>query len=450
MQSNRRVFIIFLAIIILVGVVGLLAFNFRMLNILTGYAAKNAASSLFIGQRSLEFTQAHDNNFSPVNLASLSVDKDKQSVSASFFGLAKRTAIYRQGVGCVLLPNGFNTETSYQKPNRIQTKTNLPYPYGDLPQKDTLFVEVDYEALQQAIDAAFENNEVQKTRSLLVIYKDQIIGEQYAEGYDQNSPLLGWSMTKSILATCFGILQYRGGIDINKPAPVKAWQNDDRRHITIHDLLQMNSGLDWEEAYGNISDATKMLFLAKDVTIAQAEKEVLHPPRTHWNYSSGTSNLLSGIFRQQFEQHQYYLDFPYEALIDRIGMRSMVMETDVSSNYIASSYSWATTRDWAKLGLLYLHRGNWNGQQIFDSTWVDYVATPAPNSEGVYGGHFWLNAQGAMPDLPTHMFYASGFQGQYVAVFPSQDLVIARLGLAEAPDFDMNQIFGGIMKAIKK
>lgn len=437
-----------LFIMTIISVVVIFVMNYSMLNILSGYAAKNLASSVYIGNRTLAFTQEHDNNFSPVNLASVSVDKEKQSASATAFGLMRRTAVYREGLGATLITEDFDVDAPYQKPQRKQLKSNLPYPYGELPQEKTRFANVDYPALEKAIEAAFENNEVQKTRSLLVIYKDQVIGEKYAEGYDENSSFLGWSMTKSVLATCFGILQYQDKIDINQQAPIEAWRNNDRDFITINHLLHMNSGLEWNEDYGTMSDVTKMLFLAKDVTKPQAEKPAKYKPNEHWNYSSGTSNLLSGILRQQFGSHQEYLNFPYQALIDRIGMHSMLLETDMSGNFIASSYSWGTTRDWAKFGLLYLHEGNWNGDQIFDKDWVDYVKTPAPNSNGIYGGHFWLNAGGAMPDVPKDHYSANGYQGQYVSIIPSRELVIVRFGLAEDPGFDQNKIFGGIIKAL--
>ena len=144
----------------------------------------------------------------------------------------------------------------------------------------------------------------------------------------------------------------------------------------------MNSGLEWEEDYTKICDATKMLFQAEDMSQSQLIKPAQFKPNTHWNYSSGTTNLLSGILRKQFKTHQEYLDFWYSALIDKIGMNSMLVETDMAGNYVGSSYSWATTRDWAKFGLLYLHKGNWNGEQLFDENWAKYVATPTNGSKG--------------------------------------------------------------------
>ena len=281
-----------------------------------------------------------------------------------------------------------------------------------------------------------------------MIYKDKIIAEKYADGFDKNSRILGWSMTKSLTGTFFGILQKQGKININDKAPIAEWQNDERKSITINNLLQMNSGLEWEEDYGKISDVTKMLFIEKDMTKSQINKPLVGKPNETWNYSSGTTNLLSGILRKQFKTHQEYLDFWYSSLFDKIGMHSALTEVDMAGNFVGSSYGWATTRDWAKFGLLYLHKGNWNGEQIFDESWAKYVATPTNTSHENYGAQFWLNAGGKFPNTPKNMYYASGFQGQMVAIFPSHDLVIVRMGLKENPEFDFDGLLSGVVSSL--
>jgi hypothetical protein len=212
----------------------------------------------------------------------------------------------------------------------------------------------------------------------------------------------------------------------------------------------MNSGLEWEENYDAISDVTKMLFFEKDMTKSQLKKPATFEPNSHWNYSSGTTNLLSGILRNQFKTHQEYLDFWYTTLIDKIGMNSMFIETDMEGNYVGSSYGWATTRDWSKFGLLYLHKGNWNGEQLLDESWIKYTATPTLTSGGNYGAHFWLNASGKFPDVPRDMYYCSGYQGQMVAIIPSLEMIIVRMGLKEDPEFDFNGFLKGIITSIKK
>lgn len=424
--------------------------NYPKLEIISGFAAKNMCSCMFIDNRSLEYTANNDNNFSPIHFAENKVDPHTKATTARVFSLKPRTAIYREGLGCVLIPEHLEAKSllTAQKPVRAEIHGELPYPYGSSPQKDTVFTNLNYQQIQQTVDEAFKNNHTQKTRSVLVIYKDQIIAERYADSLDRQSKLLGWSMTKSVLATLYGILTYERDFQIKQPAKVKSWKNDQRAKITYGDLFHMNSGLEWEEDYSEISDVTKMLFQVDDMSKIQEEKEAKHPPNTHFNYSSGTTNLLSGLLRNEFESYNDYLNFPYKKLIDRIGMHSMILETDAAGNFVGSSYGWATTRDWGKFGLLYLHKGNWNGDQIFDKQWVDFVTTPAANSNNQYGGHFWLNTSQILPGAPMDTYYADGFQGQRVYIVPSKDLVVVRMGLASTEYFDFNAFLSGITEAI--
>lgn len=448
MKRFKKIFTTFLLLFFaLVSIAVVL--NYPKLTVLTGYSAKNMCSSIFIAGRSYEFTDTHDNNFTPVNLADDQVNTEKKSVTASVFGLKERKAIYREGLGSVLVSQDFDVNASYAKPLRNRVKKNLPFPYGELPQKDTVFTEVNQTLLHKAVDFGFENIEVGKTRSVMVLYKNQIIAERYADGYSASSRFLGWSMTKSVLATLFGILEFEGKIKLDQKAPIQQWKGDARENITIDHLLHMNSGLEWDEDYASLSDVNLMLFEDNDMTLSQAKKKLIAKPNEVWNYSSGTTNLLSGILRKQFKSYQEYLDFPYKALIDRMGMHSMLLETDMSGNYVGSSYCWGTTRDWAKFGLLYLNQGNWNGDQIFDAKWEGYVRTPAPNSEGKYGGHFWLNSSGFYPDAPRDMFSVNGFQGQRIFIIPSKDLVIVRFGLVGDAGFDFNTFLKGVTEAIQ-
>jgi len=426
--------------------------SYPKLDLISGFSAKSMASGHFIDSRPQNIIETGDNDIPLIGLAKNKIDENGKFATASVFGLKERKAIYRDGLGATLIDNDFEISKPYEVPRRFQTTNNFAFPYGDLPAKDTLFSNINYPNLQAAINNAFDEigEKKKRSRAVLVVYKDKIIGEKYAPGFSKNSKLLGWSMTKSITSALFGVLQKQGKIDIYKPAPIAEWANDSRAKITISDLLHMNSGLEWEEDYTKICDATKMLFLAKDMSRSQLDKPLQFQPNTHWNYSSGTSNLLSGLLRKQFKTHQEYLDFWYSALIDKIGMHSMVVETDMAGNYVGSSYSWATARDWAKFGLLYLHQGNWNGEQLLDPAWVKYTATPTNTSNGAYGGHFWLNAGGRFPDAPKDLFYCSGFQGQMVAIIPSLDLVIVRLGLNEDPKFDFNLFLKEVVGSLKK
>ncbi|WP_298419482.1 serine hydrolase [uncultured Kordia sp.] len=446
----KKAFKILAVIVVLLGIV--IAFNYSRLNIISGYSAKSMSSSVFVAGRSVEFTDETDNNFGPINIAADEVDESKKMASASVYGLMTRKAVYRKGLGSVLITDDYDLSQETPVPHRSSITRMAPYPYGGMKQKDTVFSNVKYDQINAAVANAFEKvdgEDVKKTRAVLVIYKDQILAEQYADGFNKDSRILGWSMTKSLVSTMYGILQYQGKLSVWDKAPIDEWKEDERNAITIHNLLQMNSGLEWEEDYGKISDVTKMLFLEKDMTKSQAEKPLIGKPNETWYYSSGTSNLLSGILRKQFSNHQAYLDFPYDEFIDKIGMHSMLLEADMEGNYVGSSYSWATPRDWAKFGLLYLHKGNWNGTQLFDASWVDYVTKPTPTSDGRYGAHFWLNAGGFHPDVPKDMYSANGYQGQRVYIIPSKDLVVVRFGLAGNDGMDFNSFLKNICTAIE-
>lgn len=437
MKILKRFLILFFAAILL-----LVVFNYPKLNILAGYSAKNMASSVFLAERSLAFTDSTDNNFSPVDLATDKIDEEKNLAISTAVGLLTRKAVYREGLGAVLTLTEADETANYLQPKRLKPDINTPFPYGNATQKDSIFEQVDYTKLNQTVASIFGK---EQSRAVVVVYKDQIIAEKYGAGFDKNSKILGWSMTKSITSTIFGILQYQQKINVTDNAPVVSWQNDDRKNITLHNLLQMNSGLEWDENYEEISDVTQMLFLERDMSKTQETKPLTGKINATWNYSSGTTNLLSGILRNQFETHQEYLDFWYTSLIDKIGMNSMVLETDLAGNYVGSSYAWATARDWAKFGLLYLHKGNWNGEQLFDANWADYVATPTPTSDGTYGAQFWLNAKPTFQDVPKNMFYADGYQGQRVYILPSQELVVVRMGLS---NMDENTFLRGIIQSI--
>jgi len=440
MKYLKRILLLLLVIIIIT-----VLFNYRKLNIIAGYTAKNVASSVFLADRNLEFTNTTDNNFAPLSIAKNTINKNEKTAEGSVFGLFSRKAVYREGLGSVLVLKDEDISDDYLSPKRNRTPNNLAFPYGNKNHKDTVFTSVNYDKLQQAVNTMFAD--VNQTRAVLVIHKDKIIAEKYDEKFNKDSRLLGWSMTKSVMVSVFGVLQCQGKLNVTDKAPVKEWQNDDRKEITLNNLLQMNSSLEWEENYTTISDATKMLFLERDMSKPQIDKPLIAKPGEITNYSSGSSNLLSGLLRQYFNSQQEYLDFWYTDLIDKIGMHSMTIEADLSGNYVASSYGWATARDWSKLGLLYLHNGDWNGTAIFDKDWVDYTTKPGDSSDGEYGAQIWLNAGSKYPDVPKSMYSFNGHQGQYVFVLPEQDLVIVRLGLTK--NADLNKFISDIVSAVQ-
>lgn len=440
----------FIGLVILAAIIYYAFDTYPKLDLISGFSAKSVSSAHFLDNRSLDVIEKGDNDIKLIDLADNEIDEQGKFAAASVYGLKERKAVYREGLGSVLVNDDYDASKPYLVPKRNFTiNKNIPFPYGDGEAEKTNFSNIDYTQLNKAVTHAFEPNSDGKkcTRAIVVIYKDKIVAEKYAPGFSKDSRLLGWSMTKSITSTLFGILQKQGKLKVNQPAPITEWKNDSRKKITIHNLLQMNSGLAWEENYEEISDVTKMLFQETDMSKPQIDKQVVGKPNASWNYSSGTTNLLSGILRKQFKTHQEYLDFWYSGLIDKIGMHSMLVETDLAGNYIGSSYAWANARDWAKFGLLYLHNGNWNGEQLFEPSWSKYVATPTPTSNNQYGAQFWLNACGALPDCPKDIYYADGFQGQRVFIIPSHDMVIVRLGTNK---IDFNNLVKEVLRSVKE
>ncbi|HTF32620.1 MAG TPA: serine hydrolase [Myxococcota bacterium] len=311
--------------------------------------------------------------------------------------------------------------------------------------------------LSRALDEAFSEPELarlRRTRAVVVVHGGRIVAERYAPGFGPQTPLLGWSMTKSVTNALCGILLREGKLELSMPAPVPEWKGvgDARREITVDLLLRQSSGLRWNEVYETSpfdSSVINMLYGLghRDMAAFAASQPLAHPPGTVWSYSSGTTLILSRILRSLIGSDSDYHAFPRRELFERIGMKSAVMEPDVAGTFVGSSYSYATARDWARFGLLYLRDGTWEGERILPAGWVDYTRTPAPAApHGEYGAHFWLNAGAAErgapspdPRAPADLFYASGHDGQVVAIVPSRDLVIVRAGLT--PDdgrYDVN------------
>lgn len=436
------------ALLIVIGIVCYI--QYPKLTLISGYSAKYIASSAFIANHSKQYIEANDNNIPNISLASNDLNFAQRYASASVFGLQRREAIYKEGLGAILLLKGKKAADldAFLSPNRNKEFTQLPFPYGHLAPKDTILEEIDYQQIEKALDLVFSNPEIQKTRTALILYKGQLLGERYTEGFGPETPILGWSMTKSVIATLYGILAYEGALHLSDTLSISEWAADKRSEITINDLLRMQSGLAFEEDYSVISDVTEMLFASEDMGQVAMERPAIAPPAEIWSYSSGTTNILSKYLMHYSSDLQEYLDFPYRSLIDKIGMNTMLLETDISQMFVGSSYGWASTRDWAKFGQLYLNNGLWRGERIFSEDWVPYVTSETKASKGKYGAHFWLNKDGGLKDVPTDMYSANGHDGQHVYIIPSKDLVIVRTGLGENPDYRANDFIAAVLKAL--
>ncbi|MEM6804172.1 MAG: serine hydrolase [Bacteroidota bacterium] len=436
------------------------------LSVLAGYSAKSACSCVFVADRELENVLEQELSAFG-SIIDVSVDQDKKKVHASAVGI-ERTAIYREGLGCTILPpdmdEAFSLEGFQPASLLSEDPDTLQWPYGDM---DTLGypVEVNKQKLEAAIDKIFTESDpelLQNTRAALVVYKDKIVGERYSDGFDKNSRLRGWSMTKSVTSAFIGILVGEGKLNIMERAPIPEWQgqNDPRGEILLDHLLRMSSGLDFQEEYDGDTDANRMLFTVASTADFAIKSKLAHKPDTHWSYSSGTSNIISKIVRDQFEDHHEYLRFPREALFNKIAMRSAVIEPDASGTFVGSSFMYATARDWARFGLLYLYDGVWADERILPEGWVDYSRKRTPTTEyGLYSAQFWNAATKPLDTpmarywegLPEDIYYASGFEGQQVVIIPSKDIVIVRLGLTfDRRAWNLGAFIKDVLGAVKE
>jgi len=211
----------------------------------------------------------------------------------------------------------------------------------------------------------------------------------------------------------------------------------------------MDSGLQWQEEYAEISDITQGLFAEEDIVQYARSKSLESAIGTTWEYSSGTTNLISGIIKRTFESYQDYLEYPHQRLFRPLGIEDAYLETDEAGNYIMSSYMFAKPRDWAKLGSLYMNYGNWQGQQLIDSSYISWSLLPT-SADPNYGAQVWLNHNHKdYPSAPENSYKFSGYNGQYVIMIPDEDLIIVRTGESKGPAFDMDKVIAEIIKATK-
>jgi CubicO group peptidase (beta-lactamase class C family) len=386
------------------------------------------------------------------------VDRKDSSVTGSIWGLAKRKAIYRTGLGCTLVNDITEEELRSQVYQLASTPSGQsgshPWPYGDQA-NDTVPADINKQLLQQAMDHVMQAQKDGKpayTRAMLVVYDGKLIGEQYAKGFDQHTVMLGWSISKSLIGALTGVLVQEGKLDVNAPGPVPEWQHNRKERIRVKDLLQQTSGLDFEENYSKPSEVTNMLFKHGDMAGFTAQLPLKYEPGTVFNYSSGNSNILSRIIRHTVGEKNY-IAFPYDSLFHKLHMYSILMEPDASGTFIGSSYSYATARDFARFGLLYYNNGVWNGEQILPRDWVQQSVQPsAADKLQHYGYQFWLNgydkkdpSKRMYPDVPADMYFADGYGGQDIYIIPSEKLVVVRLGLHT---IDENQMLKEVIYAI--
>ncbi|MFO1078824.1 MAG: serine hydrolase [Planctomycetota bacterium] len=437
------------------------------------YAAKVAASAIFVSGRTLDSVLAEE--LAPDHalealirpFAKFDVDRDAGTVTCSLGGVTA-TAVCTQNLGCTLAIAGAGIAALRRRgaPGLASLEPDpaaVDWPRGDrVPPPGAGGDGVDHAALAKVMDAAFAEPAGRPkvhTRAVVVACRGRLVAERYAAGYDAAMPLPGWSMTKSITGALVALAAAAGKLDPAAPLAVPEWpEGDARRALRLSDLMTMTSGLAWNESYDDpASDALRMLFASADHGGVQAQRAPAAPPGTTYRYSSGTTNLVCRELRRAFADDLAYWAFPRVALFAPLGMRSAVVETDPSGTFVGSSYGFATARDWARLGLLYAGDGEFAGQRLLPAGWLAAVSKPVPPSDGAFGRHVWLNAdpdgdgprERMWPDLPADLVHMDGHQGQYVVVFPTQRIVVVRLGCTKSGGFDLRGLLAGVLAACK-
>lgn len=436
-----------LGLLVLV-VVALLAL--RIPSNAAGMAAKGICSAAFVAQRAVPgLFAAEVLPASPVlGLIGVSVDEPGRRVTARLAGLFERHAQWLPARGCVLDVESAGTDAA--RLVRPVADATAPWPRGEASVPTAQWgTGVDAAGLQQVIKDAFVgagDAQAANARGVAVIHKGRALILQSAPGFDLATPLHGWSMTKTVLGMLSYKLAHETGLLLEtpvvdsfkpgkEPSWVAKWRRDARKSITVSDLMYMRDGLASQEDYAEWGSVPRMLWGEADIPAFAAAAQTEAVPGQRWRYLSHTANLLAAVARPRLASDDQYWTYPAKALFDPIGARTAVLETDTVGNWVGSSYLWASVGDWARLGQLMLQDGRWGDQQVLPVGWLQFASTPstAPGEGQGYGAMTWRIGDPQAGKckghgLPPDTIAMSGHWGQVVAMVPSRDAVIVRLG----------------------
>ena len=421
-------------VVLLAALLGGCLYLNTLMPIITGYAAKNLASAVFVSGRDPQAVEALDLHFSFIQYDKNEVDYENKTVTSRFLW-SKSTAAFREGYGVTLLRGELPAD---------------PYPLPQEPAGEDPLCPGDSALAARLAPIAehFVDRQVYNGTpfAFVVLHKGGIVAERYGEGIGPDTRLLSWSMAKSFTNALVGIMAGDGLVDINAPMAIPEWQNDERKTITLNHLMQMQSGLQWNENYGNRSDVNLMLHREKDMGLFALNKPLEHNPGTFWYYSSGSTNIVMRYLRGLFPTDEAFLGYLRERLFAPLSIRNAYFEPDMSGTPVGSSYLYVTARDYARFGELYLEDGCFGGTRILPEGWVDYTVTPASDSQNGYGAFFWLNRGKRLPDVPEDCFSCNGHDGQQIYIIPSKELVVVVLGYSPKPDHVID--FNGLLKDV--
>lgn len=362
------------------------------------------------------------------------VDRERREVHASLLGAWPKRAVFRDGLGCVLV-QGDESIASPSLAAMPHTAALLPEIAGET------IVEPNDAKLKAALDAAFVETDRpphRQVKAAVIVHDGKVIAERYAPGYGIATPILGFSMTKSVTNALVGILVQQGKLKVDAPAPVKAWQgaNDPRRAVTLEQLMRMDSGLELDETGSGFDPSNLMFYDEPDMAAYAQRARMVAPPATRWAYSSASTHLVSRIVRDAVGGDAISAQrFAFNELFDRLGMRHVTFESDVTGTPIGGHYLLASARDWARFGSLYLNDGAVDGHRLLPAGWAAWSSSPTLGTQ--YGAGWWTNRgddeaarHRRRLGIPADALFAFGNLGQRIAVIPSQQLVIVRMARA--------------------
>ncbi len=393
----------------------------------TGIGSKLLCSAEYVMRQDREQAFADLVQYSPIlNELTITYEPATQSVATNLFGLAGKRATYVPGLGCAVDYAAYPIRSQLEVQESGGSGRDV-WPAGSA----VTSTDPTLQALLNEIVAS-DNQQGLNTRALLLVKSGEIVAEAYAQGASAESPLLGWSMAKSLMSVMLGNLEMRGLLDLQSSPGFAEWQNDERAEIRLTDLLTMTDGLSFSEEYNPGDDATAMLFTEPSMAEYVLRQPAQNSPGEVFNYSSGTANLLAKVHHDTLGSAQAaYNDFIANIYVP-MAFENAVFEVDASGVFAGSSYFYASARDWARLGLLMLQQGEINGQRLVTADWVQRATTPnSSRNDRAYGYQFWLNSGNEnlrYRDLPADAYYANGNRQQLVMVVPSADAVIVRLG----------------------
>jgi CubicO group peptidase (beta-lactamase class C family) len=390
------------------------------------------------------------------------VDRQQKSVTTRLGELA-RTARFYGDQGCIIDRPG-KTGIEFTP---VAVKTRLPdamsqdWPMGDRLPDGPMPSDVDHAKVVQALDTAFDDPAA-LTAGMVVVHRGRIVGERYRAGITRDTQLESWSMGKSITSTLFALLVKDGTYTLEQRAPVPEWQTpgDPRRAIRNMDLLRMSSGLRFiatqDPDYTPVKGYPDHFYIytgAVDAFDYSVNVPLQFPVNAEGRYRNCDPLTIGRLVKQAVvKRGEEYLTFPQRALFDRIGIRRQVLETDPYGNFLLTGYDYGTPRNWARLGMLYLQDGMWQGRRILPEGWSKFVSTPAPAwKTPTYGGLFWINGTGQW-NLPKDAYFMAGAGGQWTFIIPSHQLVVVRMGHykgAGPGQRALNSAFTQLLTAVK-